>query len=80
MSLDNGSELEPPRPGLNSSFCSMKKLGVFLFSRRWDPGPSQGYLGRWGNVNRKVAGEQIIMTGLQSPISARARSTQRPAR
>jgi len=29
--------------GAYLSFCSMKRLGVFTLSARWDANPSQGY-------------------------------------
>ena len=32
----------PMRLALISDFCTMKPLGVFLFSLRWDASPSQG--------------------------------------
>ena len=33
----------PMGPVLNSSFLSMKQLGVLLFSPEWDGSPSKGY-------------------------------------
>ena len=37
------SVYEPSDTGAYPSFCSMKRLGVFLLSPGWDASPSQGY-------------------------------------
>jgi len=76
----------PPRKNnecLIRSFCSMKRLGVFLFPPEWDASPSQGYPQHsirryplW--VKRGTVGVKYLTQGhnTMSPTSARTQTAQ----
>ena len=60
----------------NSSFRSMKRLGVFLLLPGWDVSPSQGILGDLGAASREDAifSGKSLLQERESRISGKARS------